>query len=79
MRFQYYGNVGQISISLSEFNDLSAYSDLYELLSNLNCAVLFVFMFNIINHVASLSDDFKIIAQALVSVIIFCNIVYREC
>ena len=68
MRFQYYVYVNQITVSLTEFNDLSAHSDKYELLSNLNCAVLFVFMFNIINHVASISDSFKLIAQALVEV-----------
>ena len=68
MRFQYYVSVAGISVSSSEFNDLSPYANQYEMLSNLNCAVIFVFMFNIINHVASISDDFKLISKALVSV-----------
>ncbi len=77
MRFQYYLSVSQLTVTISGFNDLSSYANNYELISNLNCAVIFVFMFNIINHVASLSDDFKIISKALVSVNII-NLVHRQ-
>jgi hypothetical protein len=68
MRFNYYVSVSSITVTSGEFSDISSYANDYELLSNLNCAVIFVFMFNIINHVASISDDFKIISKALVSV-----------
>jgi hypothetical protein len=65
MRFSYYYSIDNIVFDLNKYNDLDVYSNQYDNISNLNCAVIFIFMFNVINHVSYISPEFRIIAKSL--------------
>ena len=76
LRFKFYSQVTSIPISTTEFTDLFDFAEEYERISSLQSAVIFIFMFNVINHVASISNRFKLISITLIQVT-FLYLVYR--
>jgi hypothetical protein len=75
MRFSYYYSLSVVTFDLTKYNDMDEYTNKFELITTLHCAVIFIFMFNVLNHVSYISPEFKIIAKSLSKVtIINCSI-----
>lgn len=73
LKFSYFSMINNINLTVGEFVQFEQYRVVFTMVTNLDCAVILLFLYTAISHIASLSEDLRVIARSLKNVRLLLN------